>query len=409
MVIGGYVNFHFQFVPIPPSTIQAWDRKILTALSKKTGFSENIAHVHHALPNLCGNHHFRLLSTLYPAIQISETMIRLNDDGSLINRLARKQLQDLNKIRCAQSCAFSHPTDCSSDATNNQLSTVEKCLAQTGFSIHTDTFPASFTSSRSNDKLILETLPPEKRTIYTDKINELQTHFVSCYATEDGLSFIDEKTAIARNLIGHRTPNWFKALRTELCGDFSKYSLLPQYTIGRKASPNDGQQPPDPSAPIQPRIDPYANDWHSQTPPITHGPVYIGTGDGSALKKDSTIPSGYSMLPVQNGTQGCTGRIPGSGGNFKAEMIAQRAFFKSAPQNLPAIGVSDNTSVKHAFENGPPITTRRRVRRPDRTTQNMFEHTNQEREQIGQTNDAIVWIKAHMTTRCGPINNTHDK
>ena len=39
----------------------------------------------------------------------------------------------------------------------------------------------------------------------------------------------------------------------------------------------------------------------------------------------------------------------------------------------------------------------------------MFEHTNQEREQIGQTNDAIVWIKAHMTTRCGPINNTHDK
>ena len=39
----------------------------------------------------------------------------------------------------------------------------------------------------------------------------------------------------------------------------------------------------------------------------------------------------------------------------------------------------------------------------------MFEHTNREREQIGQTDGAIVWTKAHMTTRCGPINSTHDK
>ena len=110
MVIGGYTNFHFQFVPIPPSTLQKWDNTILSALSKKTGCPENIAHIHHVLPNLCGKHHFRLLSSLYPAIQISETMIRLNDDGSLINRLARKQLQDLTKTRCAQYCAFSQPT-----------------------------------------------------------------------------------------------------------------------------------------------------------------------------------------------------------------------------------------------------------------------------------------------------------
>ena len=114
------------------------------------------------------------------------------------------------------------------------------------------------------------------------------------------------------------------------------------------------------------------------------------------------------MRPVQDGSQGCTGRLPGSGGNFKAEMVALNAIFKSAPPNMPAIGITDNTSAKHAFESDPPYSTRERVRRADRTTQNMLEHTKQTRQNLGHSNDEVVWIKAHMTTRCGPINETHD-
>jgi hypothetical protein len=39
----------------------------------------------------------------------------------------------------------------------------------------------------------------------------------------------------------------------------------------------------------------------------------------------------------------------------------------------------------------------------------MFRGALDVRKELGNIHDDLLWIKAHMTTRIGPINNTHDK
>ena len=200
MVVGGYANFHLQYTDIPFSTLEEWDRKVLTAISKRTGCSENVAHIQHTLPKLCGKHYFRTLTSLYAQIQVSEAMIRLCDTGSTANKIAIAQLQELNSLRCAQTCALADPTNSTVGRRTNPMVIVENCLHLLKFSIHTDSLPPNFLSSRTDDKLILDCIPPHQRHLFAPYLKALNLFYISAFASDDGTKFITNEEIIKRKL-----------------------------------------------------------------------------------------------------------------------------------------------------------------------------------------------------------------
>jgi hypothetical protein len=64
LMLGGFANFHFQYVGIPRSTIKGWDNKIISTLNKKLGLLKGTAHIQHTLPRLAGKNYFRTLESL---------------------------------------------------------------------------------------------------------------------------------------------------------------------------------------------------------------------------------------------------------------------------------------------------------------------------------------------------------
>jgi hypothetical protein len=350
MVIGGYANFHFQYTDIPLSTLELWDRKVLTAISKRSGCAENVAHIQHTLPNLCGKHHFKTLTSLYAQIQVSEAMIRLCDTGTIPNKIALAQLDELNILRCAHTCALSNPTNSIAGRINNPMVIVENCLHFLGFSIHTDTLAPKYESSRQDDKLILESIPAERRHLYVSYLRNLKLFYVSSFTTENGKEFITDSDAFKNGIIKRTNPTIeFHALRSELCED-DLITLKAQYIIGPKSSsPDDGQRTYTDIYYPPPRADPYSLHFTQIQPPILIGDKItstVATGDGSALRHDKGSPAGYSMKGIQNMTTCASGRIPGQGGNFKAELVAQTAIFRSGQNGIPLVGITDNSGVQ---------------------------------------------------------------
>ena len=174
-----------------------------------------------------------------------------------------------------------------------------------------------------------------------------------------------------------------------------------------------GNNPPQTNTPPPPpRVDPYARLFTQIESPIQSGVAdipTIATGDGSALKSKHDAPAGFSMRGIQNQATSAKGRIPGQGGNFKAELVAQTMIIRAARNGITSVGITDNTSVQDEFKNQRTNNKRQQIRQEDRTTRNMFHGAIDFPKSLGNFHDDILWIKAHMTTRIGPINSTHDK
>ena len=410
MVIGGYANFHFQHCDISTTQLKNWDNKIYSMLSRKTSCAEPIHHFNHILPRLAGKHRFRPLESLYYQIQISEALIKLCDDDSIINRLIHNQLKQLNVLRGSSACALTKPCSTKVGRSSNLLATVENCLEKIGYSIDTDSMAGQLVSSRPGDKLILDCLNTPKRSMYALHIGTWGRSFISSLVYGDGITFVSNEHARNAGIFVSKKdspPVWFIAMRLELCIPNS-HTLKTEFRISPDLSNHQSLGNCESCLPPEPRTDPYNNCWSSCEPKVNHNKIFIGTGDGSAFKLKGKTPSGFSMKPIQGSRVQSAGRVNGEGGSFKAEMIAQTMFLNSVPSGSRARAISDCSSVIKVFESEEPASTRERIRSEHRTTKNAFRFAKNKRIKDGNPDDDMTWIKAHMKTRIGPVNEVHD-
>jgi hypothetical protein len=160
LILGGFANFHFQFVDIPRTDIKAWDNRILNCLNRKLGLPQGTSHLQHTLPCLAGKHYYRTLESMWDAIQIGETFIRLNDTKTLMARLTKQRLLALCEDRGTTTCCLKTPSPSKRHRRYNHMVAVENSLAHLGMNLDTDTLITSHTSTRTWDIPLSEAIPP---------------------------------------------------------------------------------------------------------------------------------------------------------------------------------------------------------------------------------------------------------
>ena len=373
LMLGGFANFHFQYVDIPRTTIRAWDNKIYAALNSKLSLPPGTAHLQHSLPCLAGKNYFRTLESLWDGIQVGETFIRINDTNTLVSRLTRQRLLSLCEHRGSVHCCLRNPTASKSQRSHNHIVAVENSLAHLGMSIDTDTILSSIQPSRSWDITLHDAIPPHIFPHIAPELKKRNLYYIGDLADPSGTNFSPLSDLKTRGLFKRQPPLWIHTLTHNLCLP-NTLTLRPRFRVSSHGS----QTRPNPPSCANPATQPTQRHPIFTAPTRTANPysfsitkpgaIHIYITDGSRIRVNGRAQSGFATVPLQNGTHTIYAKPDGKQCNSKTEALGLLSALMETPPTEEGCAFLDNSGVIQVFARGEPLTTRHKLRTKNRTT-----------------------------------------